>query len=318
MRRAAILAVLGLALAFPLVVQETYYLSFASRILVYALAATSLNLALGYGGMISFGHAAFVGTGAYVSSIFIAEGVTSAWIGWPTAVAASALAALVIGAVSLRTRGVYFIMITLAFAQMMFFLVNSMKAYGGDEGLSLPGRASTGIGIDLGSDVAFYYTALALLAAGVYALHRLAHSRFGRVIQAIRENEARAEAIGFPVYRYKLACFVIAGAVGGLAGVLLASHGKYVNPNVLHWTQSGTLMVMVILGGVGRLWGGTLGAAALLGLEDLVSNHRVDWLAAMFPNYQQHASLGVGVVLLAIVLFAPQGIAGALERRRRA
>jgi branched-chain amino acid transport system permease protein len=316
-RAVATWAVLAAALAFPLAVQETYYLSFASRILVYALAATSLNLVLGYGGMISFGHAAFVGTGAYVSSIFIAEGLTSAWIGWPAAVAAAAVAALVIGAVSLRTRGVYFIMITLAFAQMMFFLVNSMKVYGGDEGLSLPARA-TGLGFDLGSDVAFYYTALALLAAGLYGLHRLARSRFGRVIQAIRENEARAEAIGFSVYRYKLACFVIAGAVGGLAGVLLASHGKYVNPNVLHWTQSGTLMVMVILGGVGRLWGGTLGAAALLGLEDLVTNHRVDWLAAMFPNYQQHASLGVGIVLLAIVLFAPQGIAGALERRRRA
>jgi len=313
MLRYAPLAALALALAFPLAVSEPYYLSFASRVFVYALAATSLNLVLGYGGMISFGHAAFVGTGAYVSSIFIAEGVTSAWIGWPVAVAASALAALAIGAVSLRTRGVYFIMITLAFAQMMFFLVNSMKAYGGDEGLSLPVRAD-----GLAGDVAFYYVALALLAAAVCGLHRLAHSRFGRVIGAIRENEARAEAIGFPVYRYKLACFVIAGAVGGLAGVLLASHGKYVNPNVLHWTQSGTLMVMVILGGVGRLWGGAIGAAALLGLEDLIANHRVDWLIAIFPDYQQHASLGVGAVLLAIVLFAPRGIAGALDRRPRA
>lgn len=321
MHRAATWAVLALALAFPLAMQaehQTYYLSFASRIFVYALAATSLNLALGYGGMISFGHAAFVGTGAYVSSIFIAEGVTSVWIGWPAAVAASAIVALAIGAVSLRTRGVYFIMITLGFAQMMFFLVNSMKAYGGDEGLSLGARASTGLPLDLGSDVVFYYTALALLSGGVYALHRLAHSRFGRVIQAIRENEARAEAIGFPVYRYKLACFVLAGAAGGLAGVLLASHGKYVNPNVLHWTQSGTLMVMVILGGVGRLWGGVVGAAALLGLEDLIANHRVEWLASILPNYQQHSSLGVGVVLLAIVLFAPQGISGAFARGRRA
>ena len=317
MHRAATLAVLALALAFPLAMQETYYLSFASRIFVYALAATSLNLILGYGGMISFGHAAFVGTGAYVSSIFIAEGVTSAWIGWPAAVAASAVAALAIGAVSLRTRGVYFIMITLAFAQMMFFLVNSMKAYGGDEGLTLPARA-TGLGVDFSSDAVFYYVALAALAAAVSGLHRLSRSRFGRVIQAIRENEARAEAIGFPVYRYKLACFVIAGAVGGLAGVLLASHGKYVNPNVLHWTQSGTLMVMVILGGVGRLWGGVIGAAALLGLEDLIANHRVEWLASMLPDYQQHSSLGVGIVLLAIVLFAPQGIAGAFARRRRA
>jgi branched-chain amino acid transport system permease protein len=201
---------------------------------------------------------------------------------------------------------------------MMFFLVNSMKAYGGDEGLSLRERASVGLGVDLGSDVAFYYTALAALAAGLYGLHRLAHSRFGRVIQAIRENEERAEAIGFPVYRHKLACFVIAGAAGGLAGALLASHGKYVNPNVLHWTHSGTLMVMVILGGVGRLWGGVIGAAALLGLEDLIANHRVEWLAALFPNYQQHASLGVGAVLLAIVLFAPQGIAGMFARRKHA
>ena len=307
MQRYAPLAVLVLAIAFPLAMHEAYYLSFASRIFVYALAATSLNLVLGYGGMISFGHAAFVGTGAYVSSILLAEGVASAWIGWPAAVAASALAALVIGAVSLRTRGVTFIMITLAFAQIAFFLVNSMKAYGGDEGLSLPARAT---GLPIESDIGFYYVALALLAGGLYGLQRLARSRFGRVIGAIRENEARAEAIGFPVYRYKLACFVIAGAAGGLAGALLASHGKYVNPNVLHWTQSGTLMVMVILGGVGRLWGGAIGAAAFLGLEDLIANHRVEWLAAMLPNYQQHASLGVGVVLLAIVLFAPRGISG--------
>src|SRR6266540_7486808 len=190
---------------FPLVMSamdNLFYVSFASRVLIYAIAATSLNLVLGYGGMISFGHAAFVGTGAYVASILIAEGVTSAWIGWSAAIAASAIAAWLIGAVSLRTRGVYFIMITLAFAQMMFYLVNSMKAYGGDEGLTLRERASLGPGVDLGSDVAFYYTALAALAAGLYGLHRLVHSRFGRVIQAIRENEERAEAIGFPVYRH--------------------------------------------------------------------------------------------------------------------
>src|SRR2546428_1173193 len=148
--------------------------------------------------MISFGHAAFVGTGAYVSSILLSEGVASAWIGWPAAVAASALAALAIGAVSLRTRGVYFIMITLAFAQMVFFLVNSMKAYGGDEGLSLRERASVGLGVDLGSDLAFYYAALAALASGLYGLHRLAPSRFGGGVQGIRANEERAGGDGFP------------------------------------------------------------------------------------------------------------------------
>jgi branched-chain amino acid transport system permease protein len=299
---------------FPLAMQAAdnlFYVSFASRVMIYAIAATSLNLALGYGGMISFGHAAFVGTGAYVASICIAEGVTSAWIGWPAAIAASAVAAWAIGAVSLRTRGVYFIMITLAFAQMMFYLVNSMKAYGGDEGLTLPQRAS-----NLGNEVAFYYVVLAFLLASIYCLKRLIDSRFGRVIVAIRENEARAAAVGLPVFRYQLACFVIAGAAAGLAGALLASHGKYVNPNVLHWSQSGTLMIMVILGGVGRLWGGAIGAAVLLGLEHLIAEHRIDWLAALLPNYQQHANLGVGVVLLAIVLFAPQGIAGLLSKEK--
>src|SRR5438105_10368936 len=178
MRRAAPWVILALALVFPLAMQaehQTYYLSFASRIFVYALAATSLNLILGYGGMISFGHAAFVGTGAYVSSILLSEGVASAWIGWPAAVIASALAALAIGAVSLRTRGVYFIMITLAFAQMVFFLVNSMKAYGGDEGLTLPQRAELGLGLDLGDEVVVYYVVMSVLLLSLYPLHRLVH-----------------------------------------------------------------------------------------------------------------------------------------------
>ncbi len=295
-----------------------FYLSFASRILITALAASSLNLVLGYGGMVSFGHAAFVGTGAYVASIALAEGVGSAWLGWPAAVLASGLAALAIGAISLRTRGVYFIMITLAFAQMMFYLVNSMKAYGGDEGLSLPARASLGFGLDLGDEVTFYYVVLALLAISLYAFYRLIHSRFGRALVAIRENEARAEALGFPTLRYKLVAFAIAGAAGGLAGALLASHGKYVSPNILHWTQSGTLLVMVILGGVGRLWGGVIGAAALLILEHLMGEVRIDWLAALLPNYQQHATLGVGLVLLAVVLYAPQGIAGLFSKKTHA
>ncbi len=315
------LFVLALLIAYPLAMSAAdnlFYVSFASRILIYAIAATSLNLVLGYGGMISFGHAAFVGTGAYVASILIAEGVTSAWIGWPAAIAVSALAAWVIGALSLRTRGVYFIMITLAFAQMMFYLVTSMKAYGGDEGLSLPQRASIGFGLDLSNEIVFYYVVLTLLAAMLYALHRLIHARFGRAVMAIRENEARAEAIGIPAYRTKLACFVIAGAAGGLAGALLASHGKYVNPNVLHWIQSGTLMIMVILGGVGHLWGGAIGACVLLVLEHAIADYPIPWLVAMAPNYQQHAGLGVGIVLLVIVLFAPQGIAGLLSRRSRA
>jgi branched-chain amino acid transport system permease protein len=314
-----VLAVLLLAIALPWVLQyfdKTFYVSFASRVLIYAIAATSLNLVLGYGGMISFGHAAFVGTGAYVAGIAMVEGATSAWIAWPAAVAAAAIAAWLIGAASLRTRGVYFIMITLAFAQMAYYLVNSMKAYGGDEGLTLPARPT--LGFDLGNETVFYYVVLFFLGLVLFGLHRLAGSRFGRVVQAARENAVRAEAIGFPVFRYQLACFVIAGAVGGLAGALLTAHGKYVNPGVLHWTQSGTLMVMVILGGVGRLWGGVVGAAFLLVLEHLVADYRIGWLAALAPNYQQHASLAVGVVLLVVVLFAPQGISGLIWKKPRA
>ena len=303
---------------FPLVMQAMdalFYVSLASRVLIYAIAATSLNLVLGYGGMVSFGHAAFFGAGAFVVGILAAEGVRSAWIAWPAATAVAALAALLIGALSLRTRGVYFIMITLAFAQMIYYVFVSLKAYGGDDGLSMPGRSTVGGDIALANDLVWYYLVLAILAAVLYGMHRLIHSRFGRVIEAVRENEARAEAIGFPVYRYKLLCFVIAGAIGGLAGALIANQSNYVSPSLLHWIQSGTLMIMVILGGVGTLWGGVIGAAVLLGLEHLIADYRIGWLAAMAPNYQDHAGLAVGIVLLTIVMLAPEGIAGLWKKR---
>ena len=309
-----ILAVALLACLFPLAMQamdQQFYISFATRVLIYAMAAASLNLVLGYGGMVSFGHAAFFGAGAYIVGILAVEGVSSAWLAWPAAVAVAALAALAIGAVSLRTHGVYFIMITLAFAQMMYYVFVSLKAYGGDDGVSLPGRSS-GFGVDLRGDLAWYYLVLALLAGVLYLLHRLVHSRFGRVIQAIRENETRAAAIGYPVYRYKLLCFVISGAIAGLAGALVANQSVYVSPSLLHWIQSGTLMIMVILGGVGRFWGGPLGAALLLTLEEALSGSQ------MLGAYSMHWQLAVGAILLAVVLFAPQGIAGLLARRRGA
>ena len=320
MRRALPVLVLLLAIAFPVAMQsldQVYYVTMASRILIYALAATSLNLVLGYGGMISFGHAAFVGAGAYTASVMIVEGITSAWIGWPLAMAVSGLLALAVGAISLRTRGVYFIMITLAFAQMIYYLTISMKAYGGDEGLTLAQRASPGFGLDLKDDIAFYYVVLAILATAIYLVSRLVNARFGRVIQAIRENEVRMEAIGYPAFRFKLACFVIAGALGGLAGALLANQNSYVNPGILHWTESGKLMIMVILGGVGHIYGGLIGAVGLLGLEELLANHKIGWLAALYPNYQQHSLLAVGVAMLAVVLYAPQGIAGLFRRMDR-
>jgi branched-chain amino acid transport system permease protein len=195
-------------------------------------------------------------------------------------------------------------MITLAFAQMIYYVAVGMRAYGGEEGLNLPTRSQIGFGLDLKDDVTFYYLVLAILAAALYALRRAVGARFGRVIEAIRENETRMEAIGFPTYRYKLVCFALGGALAGLAGALLANQNSYVNPNLLYWTQSGSLMIMVILGGVGYLYGGVLGAIALLVLEEVVSGYTIHW------------QLGVGAVLLAIVLFAPRGLAGLAEGRR--
>jgi len=306
-----LVAIAVLVCLFPLAMQaidQGFYISFATRILIYAMAAASLNLVLGYGGMVSFGHAAFFGAGAYIVGILAVEGITSVWLVWPAAIAVAALAALVIGAISLRTRGVYFIMITLAFAQMMYYIFVSMKAYGGDDGLSLPSR-STGLGVSLSNDFTWYYLVLVLLGIILFLLHRLLGSRFGRVIEAIRENETRATAIGYPVYRYKLLCFVISGAIAGLAGALIANQTSYVGPALLHWVQSGTLMVMVILGGVGRFWGGPVGAAVLLLLEELFSG------SPLLGPFALHWQLPVGAILLAVVLFAPRGIAGAFAKK---
>jgi branched-chain amino acid transport system permease protein len=307
MKKLALIAVVVFPLAMHAMDQH-FYISFATRILIYAMAAASLNLVLGYGGMVSFGHAAFFGAGAYIVGILTFEGVTSLWITWPAAIAVAALAALVIGAISLRTRGVYFIMITLAFAQMTYYVFVSLKAYGGDDGLSMPSR-STGLGFSLSNEFAWYYLVLGLLMLVLYLLHRLVHSRFGRVVEAIRENETRAAAVGYPVYRYQLLCFVISGAIAGLAGALIANQTSYVGPSLLHWIQSGTLMLMVILGGVGRFWGGPVGAAVLLALEELFSG------TALLGPYSLHWQLPIGLILLAVVLLAPRGIVGAFAKK---
>jgi branched-chain amino acid transport system permease protein len=307
LQRALPWLLLAAAAALPWIapaLDQVFYIGVARRILIFALAAASLNLILGFGGLVSLGHAAFFGVGAYGVGILMVEGVRSAWIAWPLAVLAAAAFALAIGAVSLRTRGVYFIMITLAFAQMLFYLVNSMKAYGGDEGLNIRRRSDFGFGLNLKDDLTFYFVVLAFLVLALVLVHRIMASRFGRVVLAMRDDDARAEALGFPTFRYKLVLFVIGGALGGLAGALMVNQQNYVNPNVLHWTQSGTLMVMVILGGVGTLWGGVLGAAGLLLLEEVVAAYTVHW------------QFYVGWVLLAVVLFAPRGLVGLLARLR--
>jgi branched-chain amino acid transport system permease protein len=303
-RRWAWVLLAAAAVALPWLLQALgagFYLSVASRIVVYAIAATALNLLLGYGGMVSLGHAAFFGLGAYVSGVLLAEGVQSLGTHVLMTLGVTGAAALVIGAISLRTRGVYFIMITLAFAQMLFYLANSIKGYGGDEGLTVRTRVLLPFGLDLRDGPTFYFVALAVLALLLWALARFARSRLGLAVQALRDDELRAEALGLPTFRVKLLIFVVAGVVGGVAGALNVNLQGYVSPNALHWTQSGTLMVMVILGGAGSLLGGVLGAAALLLLQEGLT------------SVSEHGEFWTGWVLLAVVLFARQGIAGALK-----
>jgi branched-chain amino acid transport system permease protein len=293
-----------LLVALPFIanaVGEGFYIALASRILIFALAATSLNFILGFGGMVSFGHAAFVGVGAYSVAILTQMGITDAWVLWPAAMVVSAVFALLIGAISLRTQGVYFIMITLAFAQMLYYLVVSLKTWGGDDGLSMAGRSRLGLGLDLADDRVFYYTCLALLTAVCFGMARLLNAPFGHALQGIRENESRMAAIGFPTRRTKLVAFTLAGAVAGLAGALLANHGSFVSPALMQWSQSGMLMVMVILGGFGHLYGGLMGAAAFLLLEEVLGHATEHW------------QLALGAVLLLVVLLAPKGIMNYLQ-----
>ena len=294
--------------------QEPFIISLFSRILIYALAAVSLDLILGFGGMVSLGHAAFFGAGAYVVDILAfhsvedtpvfswlsVHGTENAFAAWPLAVLLSGVLAFIIGGVSLRTSGIYFIMITLAFAQMMYFFFISLEKYGGDDGLSMVSRNSFG-GLDLSDDGTFYYLCLAFLFLFLYFSRRLIGSRFGMVIRGCKENERRMSALGFPVYRYKLTCFVIAGAIGGLSGALIANQTEFVSPNLMHWTVSGEIMIMVILGGMGTLYGPVFGAAALLLLEEVLS------------IYTEHWMLILGPVMIVVVLFARRGLFGWLQ-----
>ena len=282
---------------------QAFYIGVASRILIFALAATSLNLILGFGGMVSFGHAAFVGVGAYVAGILMHSGFNMAWLILLMAFVMAGCFAFFIGAISIRTQGVYFIMITLAFAQMLYYLMVSLKTYGGDDGLSLSGRFDLGWGLDMSPDSNFYWLVLALAVSMFFGVHRLLNSRFGHALQAIRENEARMVAIGFPVFWYKLIAFTLAGAMAGLAGALLANQGGFVSPSMMQWSESGVLMVMVILGGVGHLYGGLVGAVVFLVLEEALSSYTIHW------------QFGLGAVLLGVVLLAPNGLLSLFQKR---
>jgi branched-chain amino acid transport system permease protein len=302
---AGLLAFLLLLPVYASLTGNSFLLTLFTRILVLALAATSLNLILGYGGMVSFGHAAYLGIGGYVVGILAAEGVYSGFVQWPLALAVSALFSLIIGAISLRTRGVYFIMITLAFSQMIYYVAVSLVRYGGDDGLTIDRRSQFVAPINLSNKTQFYYLCLLLLLAGIYLVWRIVNSRFGMVIRGARSNERRMQAIGFPVYRYKLVCFVIAGTLCGLAGALLANQTDFVSPAMMHWTRSGDLIVMVVLGGMGSVFGPLMGAVALLVLEEFLSRITEYWQIILGP------------LLLLVVLFARGGIDGLLAGLRR-
>jgi branched-chain amino acid transport system permease protein len=297
---AALLALLALLPVYVGVTGHYFPLTLFTRVVILALAATSLNVILGYGGMVSFGHAAYLGVGGYVVGILAKEGIASGLVQWSLALAVSALFALVVGALCLRTRGVYFIMITLAFAQMIYYVAVGLDRYGGDDGLTIYRRSQFGDLINLSNKIEFYYLCLALLLAAIYLTWRIVNSRFGMAIQGARSNDRRMRAIGFPTFRYRLVAFVIAGTMCGLAGALLANHTDFVSPAVMHWTRSGDLIVMVVLGGMGSLFGPLIGAATLLVLEEALSGVTEYW------------QIIIGPLFLLVVVFARGGIDGLL------
>ena len=304
------LLVVGVLILLPPVANalgQGFYVDLVRRIMIFAIAAVSLNLILGYGGMVSFGHAAYLGVGGYAVAIFAFYGVNDGLLQWAVAIGASALVALAIGAVSIRTSGLYFIMITLAFTQMLYYLGISIEEYGGDDGIRLKARSQFPL-LDLNEPLQFYYLVLALLLASVYLVHRLVNSRFGMALRAAKSNEARALAIGFSPYRYRLTAFVIAGAMGGLAGALLVNQVNFLTPEYMHWTRSGEIMFMVILGGMGTSAGPVLGAFALLLLEDILSNWRDPrWIG-------EHWQVILGPLLVLAVIFFRRGLAGIFQK----
>ena len=281
-----------------LIRSEDYLLSLFERLMIFAIAALSLDLLIGYGGLISFGHAAFVGLGAYAVGILSAHGVHDAVIALPVALLSSALFAYVTGVVCLRTKGVYFIMITLAFGQMVFFTASSLAPYGGDDGLTIADRNTLGGFAFFRSEGSLYYLIWGCLLGAYCFCRMLVGSRFGRVFRGAKENALRMETIGFNVYRFQLAAYVIAGMMAGLSGFLLANATEFVSPAYMSWQRSGDLIIMVILGGLGSLHGAIIGAGAYLLLEEWLSAFTEDWKVIFGP------------FLVLVVLFARGGLLG--------
>ena len=284
---------------------ESFLLSLLTRTLIFAIAALSLDLMLGYGALVSFGHAAFLGIGSYAVGILATHGLNDLLVQMLVAIIAAVVFAIATSAVSLRATGVYYIMSTLAFGQMLYFFAVSLSAYGGDDGLTLAARSRL-FGTDvLANDRVFYYVVLALLA-GFYGLaRRIVGSRFGRVLRGIRENPLRMRAVGFEPYHYQMTACALAGAMCAIAGVLLANHSEFVSPAYMTWQRSGELLAMVILGGMGTLWGAIVGAIAFLLLEEFLSGLTEQW------------KLILGPILILVALGGRGGLAGALKRLGR-
>lgn len=281
-----------------------HWLTLVTRAMIFAIAALSLDLVLGIGGLISFGHAAFVGIGAYGAGILITEGQTELLVALPVILLACAVFAAVTGYVSLRTRGVAFIMITLAFGQMAFYFAQALSAYGGDDGLTLYEK-STLLGREIFSNrTGFYYIALGTLAFCYWLARRLVASRFGRVLRAARENAVRVTVTGYDVNHVRLGAYVISGMMAGLSGFLLANQTDFVSPAYMSWSRSGELIFMVVLGGVGSLYGAILGALAFLITEDVLSSLTQNWKAIFGP------------LIVLFVLFTHGGIAGIAAKLR--
>jgi branched-chain amino acid transport system permease protein len=299
---AILIAILALLPPVILAIKQPFYLDLVRRIMILAIAAVSLNLILGYGGMVSFGHAAYIGIGAYAVGILGFYGIANGWVHMGVAVGASALVALAIGAVSIRTSGIYFIMITLAFTQMLYYLGISIAEFGGDDGMRLKSKSQFGL-VDLRDPVQFYYLALALMLASVFFVWKITNSRFGMVLRAGKSNEARSRAIGFSLYPYRLAAFVISGAMCGLAGALYGNHTNYITPGLMSWLQSGDLMFMVILGGIGSTAGPVLGSFALILVEDLLK------------GWTEYYYVILGPLLVMSVIFFKRGLAGIFEKK---
>jgi branched-chain amino acid transport system permease protein len=296
-----IVAVLAVLPVGTEMLSGAFYLSLVTRIMILAIAAVSLNLILGFGGMISFGHAAFLGLGGYCVAIPAFYGVYNGIYQIALAVVVSAVFALVTGAISLRTKGVYFIMITMAFAQMVFFAFVSIEEYGGDDGLVVEARSRLGDLAVIDNDVTLYYVCFTFLLGSIYLVYRIVNSRFGMVIRGARANEARMQAIGYNTYLYKLVCYVISGTMCGLAGALLANYGSFAAPETMEWTTSGELMFMIILGGTGTIFGPLVGTVVFIALEEILSRFTIYW------------QLPFGILLILVVLFARGGIAGLLS-----